>query len=102
MKFVAPAFINKTKLWKKVKVFLKHSNPLKYAYYRYEWNHAPKWDDVREFPVHLGIEPTNACNLNCVFCARHEAKYGEYGYMDFEVYKKIIDEGSKYGVYDLA
>jgi len=95
MNFAIPAFVNKTKLINKARIFLKHRNPLKYAYYRYEWNNAPKYKKLRDFPVHLGIEPTNACNLNCVFCARHEAKYEKMGFMDFELYKKIIDEGSK-------
>ncbi|NQU83655.1 MAG: radical SAM protein [Parcubacteria group bacterium] len=98
MKFVAPAFIDRTKFFKKIKALLRHKNPLKFAYYRYEWNSAPKWEEVRDFPVHLGIEPTNACNLSCVFCARHAAKYSEFGFLDFELYKKIIDEGSKHNL----
>lgn len=98
MKFVAPAFIDRTRFFHRVKALLSRPNPIKFAQYRHEWNNAPKQEEVREFPVHLGIEPTNACNLNCVFCARHEANYSEFGFFDFELYKKIIDEGAKYNL----
>jgi radical SAM protein with 4Fe4S-binding SPASM domain len=47
------------------------------------------------FPAHVHIEPTNSCNLRCVHCHQsspltHFTK--ARGMMDFEVYKKIIDE----------
>lgn len=90
-------FKNKSGFFKKIGAFVQHREPLKYAKYRHEWNSAPKKNDLRDFPVHLGIEPTNACNLNCVFCARHNSDY-TFGYMDFELYKKIIDEGSKHSL----
>lgn len=90
-------FTDKTNLLKKIKVFLRHRNPIKYAFYRYEWNTVPKKNTTRDFPIHLGIEPTNACNLKCTFCARHHINYN-FGYMNFELYKKIIDEGVKHGL----
>ncbi|MBI5401568.1 radical SAM protein [Candidatus Wolfebacteria bacterium] len=65
--------------------------------YRIEWRTAPWRKKVRSFPVHLGIEPTNHCNLNCVFCARHNIDY-KFGFMDFDLYKKIIDEGAVNGL----
>ncbi len=47
------------------------------------------------FPDHILIEPTNLCNLKCIHC--HQSKRGTYftkrrGSMDFEVFKKVIDE----------
>lgn len=47
------------------------------------------------FPEHIHIEPTNSCNLRCVHC--HQSSPGTHftkarGMMDFDVYKKIIDE----------
>ncbi|MBU1179859.1 radical SAM protein [Patescibacteria group bacterium] len=95
--FVKIKFINKSNLFKKIKGFFKHKNPIKYAKYRYEWENTPKQESTRSFPIHLGIEPTNACNLNCVFCARRNIDY-RFGYMNFELYKKIIDEGSINGL----
>lgn len=46
---------------------------------------------VCEFPKYLVIEPTNRCNLNCIMCPRGEMTRPQ-GFMDFELFKKIIDE----------
>ena len=47
-------------------------------------------------PVRLWIETTNYCNLQCVMCPNKELKKEEKGYMDFDLFKKIIDEASKF------
>lgn len=44
-----------------------------------------------DFPLVLNIEPTNACNLSCYLCPRNKS-VRKVGYMDFELFKKIIDE----------
>lgn len=49
-------------------------------------------------PVSLMIELTNHCQLKCVICAR-EYEWGkqmDVGHMDFEKFKKIIDENYIY------
>lgn len=48
-----------------------------------------------DFPSKIQIEPTNICNARCVMCPLKDMKR-EIGYMDFELYKKIIDEISQY------
>ncbi|MBS3096743.1 radical SAM protein [Candidatus Woesearchaeota archaeon] len=48
------------------------------------------------FPKSFNIEPTNACNVNCSFCPRLESSKS-IGYMDFDLFRKIIDESSNYG-----
>ncbi len=48
------------------------------------------------FPSDLYIEPTNNCNLNCIMCPR-KLSSRKIGYMDFELFKKIIDESVQYG-----
>lgn len=48
------------------------------------------------FPIFLLIEPTNACNIDCYFCPRKTSRR-EVGYMDFELYKRIIDECVRFG-----
>lgn len=42
------------------------------------------------FPQVVSVEPTNHCNLRCIMCNRNQRR--EKGYIDFELYKKIIDE----------
>ncbi|MDH3324029.1 MAG: radical SAM protein [Candidatus Peregrinibacteria bacterium] len=51
--------------------------------------------------MHLDIELTNNCNLNCEMCPFHgpnkvDSRKGQM--MDFKLYKKIIDEGSEKGL----
>ena len=51
------------------------------------------------FPQHVHIEPTNACNLQCIHC-HHHPDYPENpntftrkrGIMKMELYKKVINE----------
>lgn len=46
-----------------------------------------------DFPRHIFIETTAACQLNCEFCPRE--KRNEH--MDFELFKQIVQECSQYG-----
>ena len=48
-----------------------------------------------DFPERISIEFTNCCNLKCSMCPRHLMK-GKQGYMEFDLYKKIIDEISQH------
>ncbi|MDP2939650.1 MAG: radical SAM protein [Candidatus Omnitrophota bacterium] len=50
---------------------------------------------VSGFPRVIGIELTNRCNLKCIMCARQQMSRN-LGDMDFELFKKIIDEGKEY------
>ena len=44
------------------------------------------------FPLQINLELSRNCNLKCTFCPREEAI--QYGNIDFEVAKKIIDEAT--------
>jgi len=48
-------------------------------------------------PNLLDLELTNHCNLMCIFCDR-QIMTREQGYMDFDLFKKIIDEAADIGV----
>ena len=48
-----------------------------------------------DFPLVINIEPTNACNLNCYLCPRSTG-VRKVGYMDFGLFKNIIDECKSY------
>ncbi len=46
-----------------------------------------------KFPLMLNIEPTNACNARCYYCPRDiTTKYKGINYIDFNLYKSIIDQ----------
>ena len=47
-------------------------------------------------PTHLQIEPTNRCNLRCALCPVTAGLDRPSGYMDFNLYKKFIDEVGDY------
>lgn len=49
-----------------------------------------------EFPYHLFIETTNACNLKCKICTRNLAPI-KIGTMDLNLAKKIVDEATQHG-----
>jgi radical SAM protein with 4Fe4S-binding SPASM domain len=66
-----------------------------YFDYRKKWKEFPQNKIVGYFPLHLDIESTNNCNLRCPMCGRNFMKE-KIGYMDFKLYKKIIDEAAKY------
>jgi len=49
-----------------------------------------------DFPLHIFAETTSACNLKCKICPRTKGNT-LIGYMNFELFKKIIDEANNYG-----
>jgi len=71
--------------------------------YRRRWYEYPRNFIVGEFPIHLDIESTNACNLRCPFCAVTFKNWGPYrrGYMELALFQRIIDEGVANGLCSL-
>ncbi|MFH1140028.1 MAG: radical SAM protein [Pseudomonadota bacterium] len=49
------------------------------------------YDPPRDFPFWVNIEPTNLCNLDCIFCSRQLSR-GPKGFMSDETLDKIIAE----------
>jgi len=49
-----------------------------------------------DYPQHIFLETTSACNLKCKMCPRTSGNT-LIGHMDFELFKKAIDEARKYG-----
>lgn len=76
-----------------------------YKEYREQWSEFPKTHMLTDFPIHLDIEATTACNFECTMCVRTE--YVANGTMwkiqnfDYNKYKEIIDEGVKHGLKSL-
>lgn len=46
---------------------------------------------MTDFPLNIGVEVTNHCNLNCIMCNNDKMKRPK-GNMSMGLYKKIIDE----------
>lgn len=47
-------------------------------------------------PTFLWIEPTNKCNLKCILCPNSILPNEKIGFMEFELFKKIIDESKSF------
>ena len=71
--------------------------------YRRRWFEYPRDFIVGDFPIHLDVESTNTCNLKCPFCAVTYKNWGPYqrGFIDMNLYKKIIDEGVDNGLFSI-
>ena len=49
-------------------------------------------------PIRLWIEPTNKCNLKCIMCPHSQKEiHFEKGFMDMDIFKKIIREAAHFG-----
>ena len=63
---------------------------IEYFFNRINWFLAPKIEYVTQFPLHVDIESSSTCNMNCPMCYRDQLKHT--GQMDFSLFKKAIDE----------
>lgn len=60
---------------------------------------SPEYKQMHEkrmiYPVLIDVEPTNACNLDCIFCARRVMKR-PIATMPMGMYKQIADEAATF------
>ncbi len=71
---------------------------------RFGWHYYPRLHYVPRFPIHLDIESSASCNMRCPMCftVTEEFKNNiEKGLMDFSIFKKVIDEATKYKLYSI-
>ena len=72
-----------------------------YLEYRKNWTDYPAQHIVSNFPMNLDVHVTNRCNLRCVMCRRTQlaelGKIGKTGFLDFDLYRKIVDEAAAEG-----
>jgi radical SAM protein with 4Fe4S-binding SPASM domain len=47
-------------------------------------------------PVRLWVEATSICNLRCVMCPNKDLKKEEKGFMEFDLFRKVIDEARRF------
>ena len=87
----------------KTTVFDVKSRDKRFIEYRRRWHEQPLKHIVGEFPIHLDIESTYRCNLKCPFCARTYNNWGDPSTtdLDFNLFKKIIDEGIENNLYSI-
>ena len=70
----------------------KQGNLLKFLLNRHQWYYFPRMLKSHEFPLHVDIEVSAVCDMQCPMCMRRHADISEYGHMEFGLFKKIVDE----------
>lgn len=85
--------------WKRGK-----DHPFSYILNRVRWHFFPRIHRLNDFPPHVDIEISSACNLRCPMCYTITDEFKEkvkVGMMDFELYKKLIDECAKHNLFSI-
>lgn len=67
---------------------------------RMAWNYWVRKIKPDYLPIRLWVEPTSVCNIRCVMCPQSFERRFAKGYMEFSLFKKIIDEAREF-VYDV-
>ena len=78
---------------------LNQGNFIDYFFNRINWYMGPKNGIVTPFPLHVDIESASTCNMNCPMCYRDIMK--ESGQMEFDVFKKAVDECAENNVFSI-
>ena len=90
-------------LWKKIRFHYQRGKGRFVPYFinRLQFNYLCKLHIKPKFPPHLDIEPTMLCNMKCPMCFQQHMPIPKEGYVDFELYKKIIDECAENKLYSI-
>lgn len=71
-----------------------------YLLYRFKFRVFPERHIVADFPVHLLVEPTSACNLRCVMCYQSDRTFNRkpyIGMMDMGLFRDVVDQAADGG-----
>ncbi len=82
--------------WEENKRYFKE-----YCINRYQWFNYPKWKYVNDFPLHVDFETSFKCNLSCPMCFRPHIERKDWNDMDFNLYKKGINECAENNLYSI-
>ena len=82
---------------------LRRRHLFSYLINRFQWQYYPKTLKVANFPLHVDFETSATCNMNCPMCFRQRNNYNSdlFGIMDFDIFKKGVDECARYGLYSI-
>lgn len=77
---------------------------INYISNRIKWHLYPRLHKVSRYPLHVDIEISSACDLNCPMCYTTTEEFKNLvgsAFIDFDLFKKIVDECGKNGVYSI-
>lgn len=75
--------------------------PLHFFVNRLQWYLYPTLRYTPGFPIHVDFEVSSICNLKCPMCYRPHRSDKNDGIMDFDLYKKAIDECGRHNLYSI-
>lgn len=103
MSMLNPTQFDNDSLWKRAKFHYRRGKGKFIPYFinRLQFNYLCKLHIKPKFPPHLDIEPTMLCNMKCPMCFQQHLSIPKEGYIDFELYKKIVDECAKNNLYSI-
>lgn len=82
-------------------IIRRHSNPEDYDKYREEWKKSLSLDYVPKYPIQIDFELNYSCNFTCPMCtwsAESNAGKGKATWLNFDIFKQIIDDGVPKGL----
>lgn len=71
-----------------------------YRLIRLYYHYRQKSRSLPYRPIRLWVELTSLCNYRCIMCPNKDLGKKDKGFMDFDLYQKIIDEAREY-VFDI-
>jgi len=94
MSMLNPTQFDNVSLAKKMNLWYRRSKGkvIPYLINRLQFNYLCKLHIRPDFPPHLDIEPTMLCNMKCPMCFQQHLPIPKEGYIDFDLYKKVVDE----------
>jgi len=92
--------------WKKFQFDCKRGKGHFFAYLvnRFRWHYYPRLRYVSRFPDHVDVEISSACNMRCPMCYTITDEFRQRvkkEFMEFGLFKKIVDECASYGTYSI-
>jgi len=67
-------------------------------FFYYYFLRTPKTPRSGMLEFNFYIETTNACNYKCAMCAARNGMERKTGFMDFGLYKRLVDEAAEIGI----
>ncbi len=86
-----------TDRWSDISWYIKEGHLLAHLWDRIKWHYAPKFFLTPNYPCHLEVEASAACQMKCPMCAQGKMfeKGMKLGNMPYDVFTKVIDEVHK-------
>lgn len=72
----------------------------KLAEYRHWYHYLRLNENPPNGPLYINIEPTNACNLNCLVCSSDGSR--KRGFIDLDFFRNIVDDARDTNVQKIA